>query len=118
MVTAKEMGAKGGSAKSKAKTEAARKNASKPRARWVTWANFGVTGADGKEHHGHLLWLKNFDFSEKNGPALHAAIDEFFRERGQAHRVLPFKEIIEMSGSARKLDGWRLPTIAECFAKS
>lgn len=36
MVTAKEMGKKGGQAKSEAKAKAARKNASKPRGKWVT----------------------------------------------------------------------------------
>ena len=36
MVTSQEMGKKGGQAISPAKTAAARKNASKPRGRWVT----------------------------------------------------------------------------------
>ena len=59
MVTAQQMGSKGGKAKSPAKTAAARKNASKPRGKWVTaiayqLANepasiaFGVVMANGK----------------------------------------------------------------------
>ena len=44
MVTANEMGKKGGSAKSTAKTAAARKNASKPRGRWVTAIAYELVG--------------------------------------------------------------------------
>lgn len=115
MVTAQQMGKKGGQAKSLVKAAAARKNASKPRGKWVTWANFGVIGADGQEHHGHLLWFKNFDFSEKNGSELQGAMTDFFKERGQKH-VLPFAEVIEMSASSRKIDGWKLPSIQEVMS--
>lgn len=44
MVTAKEMGKKGGQAKSEAKTAAARKNASKPRGKWVTAIAYELAG--------------------------------------------------------------------------
>ena len=44
MVTASEMGKKGGQAKSKAKAEAARKNASKPRGKWVTAIAYELAG--------------------------------------------------------------------------
>lgn len=117
MVTAKEMGKKGGEAKSEAKAKAARKNASKPRARWVTWAHFAVIGADGKRHDGHLLWLKNFDVDfERNGEELHKAMSDFFLERGQKH-VLPIRETVAFASSGRKLHGWRLPSIAECLGR-
>ena len=63
MVTAQEMGKKGGEAKSEAKTAAARKNASKPRGKWVTaiayelegvqrHKAFGVVLVQGKPPHG------------------------------------------------------------------
>ena len=44
MVTAQEMGKKGGSAKSESKTAAARKNASKPRGKWVTAIAYELDG--------------------------------------------------------------------------
>ena len=86
MVTASEMGKKGGQAKSEAKASAARKNASKPRGRWVTAIAYGVVGKDDKLHVGHLLFLKNFDM-----------------DFGCADAALPFKRIDYFSGSARKL---------------
>jgi hypothetical protein len=42
MVTASEMGKKGGQAKSEAKAAAARKNASKPRGKWVTAIGYEI----------------------------------------------------------------------------
>lgn len=44
MVTAQEMGKKGGQATSQAKASAARKNASKPRGRWVTAIAYDLDG--------------------------------------------------------------------------
>ena len=44
MVTASEMGKKGGQAKSEAKAAAARKNASKPRGKWVTAIAYQLAG--------------------------------------------------------------------------
>lgn len=44
MVTAQEMGKKGGSATSQAKTAAARKNARKPRGKWVTAIAYELAG--------------------------------------------------------------------------
>ena len=46
MVTASEMGKKGGQAKSKAKASAARKNASKPRGKWVTAIAYQLAGVN------------------------------------------------------------------------
>lgn len=46
MVTASEMGKKGGSVKSEAKAEAARKNASKPRGKWVTAIAYELAGVN------------------------------------------------------------------------
>ena len=73
MVTASEMGKKGGSAKSDAKTAAARKNASKPRGKWVTaiayelddiakYKAFGSVITTGKPPTGALAcdeWLRS-----------------------------------------------------------
>ena len=50
MVTAQEMGKKGGQAKSPAKAEAARKNASKPRGKWVTAIAYMGKTEDGRTH--------------------------------------------------------------------
>ena len=101
MVTASEMGKKGGQAKSEAKASAARKNASKPRGRWVTAIAYGVVGKDDKLHVGHLLFLKNFDMDfGRNGPAIEAAITADLRWCADA--ALPFKRIDYFSGSARK----------------
>ena len=44
MVTVQEMGKKGGQAKTPAKAEAARKNATKPRGKWVTAIAYEVDG--------------------------------------------------------------------------
>ena len=46
MVTAKEMGKKGGQAKSEAKSAAARRNASKPRGKWVTAIAYELAGVN------------------------------------------------------------------------
>jgi hypothetical protein len=44
MVTASDMGKKGGQAKSEAKAAAARKNASKPRGKWATAIAYDLDG--------------------------------------------------------------------------
>ncbi len=46
MVTASEMGRKGGQAKSDAKAAAARKNARKPRGKWVTAIAYQLAGVN------------------------------------------------------------------------
>lgn len=52
---AKELGRKGGMAKSEAKTEAARKNAKKPRGKWVTAVAYHFFDANGSGHSGLIL---------------------------------------------------------------
>ena len=52
MVTASEMGKNGGQAKSEAKTAAARKNASKPRGKWMTVIAYEGQTEDGRKHFG------------------------------------------------------------------
>jgi hypothetical protein len=46
MVTASEMGKKGGQAKSESKAAAARKNASRPRGKWVTAIAYELAGVN------------------------------------------------------------------------
>ena len=55
MVTAQEMGKKGGSAKSNAKTTAARKNASLPRKKWLTAIAYELLGVEKHKAFGVLL---------------------------------------------------------------
>ena len=55
MVTASEMGKKGGQAKSEAKASAARKNASKPRGRWVTAIAYEVAGVGPHNAFGSVI---------------------------------------------------------------
>jgi hypothetical protein len=88
-------------------------HASKKRGRWITWGHFGVIGADGQKHFGHLLWLKNFDPDfGRNGEAIYQAVADFFAERGQ-HHVLPIKETIEFSTTGQKLDGWKMLSLGD-----
>ena len=55
MVTASEMGKKGGSAKSEAKAAAARKNASKPRGKWVTAIAYELDGVAAFKAFGSVI---------------------------------------------------------------
>lgn len=53
---AQKLGALGGAKRSEAKTVAARKNASKPRGKWMTAIHFGyISARDGEERHGVAL---------------------------------------------------------------
>ena len=55
MVTAHEMGKKGGQAKSEAKTVAARKNAAKPRGKWVTAIAYEVANVPQYKRFGVVI---------------------------------------------------------------
>ncbi len=55
MVTASEMGKKGGQAKSEAKAAAARKNASKPRGKWVTAIAFEIANVPKYKAFGSII---------------------------------------------------------------
>lgn len=52
---AQELGKKGGSAKSEAKTKAARANAAKPRGKWVTAIAYRGLTSDGRQLFGVAL---------------------------------------------------------------
>ena len=102
MVTASEMGKKGGKATSEAKTLAARKNASKPRGKWVTMFHYGVTRADGKKHCGHVLLLSKFSLDlAKNSEQIFDMITEDMLANGEA-AGLPWVELFEFGGVTRK----------------
>ena len=103
MVTAQEMGKKGGSAKSEAKTAAARKNASKPRRKWITTFHYGVTGADWKMHVGHVVLFFRFSLDlTKNADQLYDIITEDMIANGES-AGLPWVELLEFGGVAQPI---------------
>ena len=103
MVTAQEMGKKGGKAKSKAKTDASRKNASKPRRKWLTTFHYGVLGADGKQHVGHVVIFSKFSLDlTKNADQIYDLITEDMLADG-ARAGLPWTELVEFGGIERPL---------------
>ena len=55
MVTAQEIGKKGGQVKSQAKAAAARKNASKPRGKWVTAIAYELSGVGAHKAFGCVI---------------------------------------------------------------
>lgn len=98
---AQELGKKGGMAKSEKKAIAARKNASKPRGKWVTAFYYGVRGADDKMHMGLVMFQSKFDLDLKRN---HDRICDYITEDLQWNQAaLPFKEIVEFGGEARKV---------------
>ena len=77
MVTAKQMGKKGGSATSEAKTAAARKNEAQPRGKWVTFVHYQVIGADYKTYTGCYWQRGRLDLDlKRNGDMLQDFITE------------------------------------------
>ena len=103
MVTAKEMGKKGGQAKSEAKAAAARKNASKPRGKWVTFVHYQVIGADDKTHTGCYWQRGKLDLDlKRNGDMLQDFITEELLERGYAEAV-PWKQMHQFGGMQVKV---------------
>ena len=103
MVTASEMGKKGGGAKSEAKTAAARKNASKPRGKWVTFFYFGALGADNKMHDGCCHFLSRFDLDlTRNGDQINDWITEELIDSAPAS-ALPWSELVTFGGRQVKV---------------
>jgi hypothetical protein len=77
MVTASEMGKKGGQAKSEAKAAAARKNASKPRGKWVTFVHYRVKMKSGQAVAGCFSQRGKLDLDLiRNGQMLEDLITE------------------------------------------
>jgi hypothetical protein len=87
---AQQLGKLGGQKSSEAKTLAARKNASKPRGKWVTFFAYGVVGADDKLHHGLISFRSKFDTDLQRN---HEAICDYISEDLQWCKAtaLPFK---------------------------
>lgn len=103
MVTAQEMGKKGGQVSSPAKAAAARKNASKPRGKWVTFFYFGVLGADNKMHDGCCHFLSRFSLDlSKNGDEINDWITEELLAAGPAGAI-PWKELVVFGGRQVKV---------------
>ena len=103
MVTAQEMGKKGGSAKSEAKTAAVRKNASKPRRKWITTFHYGVTGTDGKMHVGHVVLFSKFSLDlTKNADQIYDMITEDMLASGE-YAGLPWVDLLEFGGSSQAI---------------
>ena len=103
MVTAQEMGKKGGSATSQAKTAAARKNASKPRGKWVTFFYFDVRGADGRMHNGCCHFLSRFSLDlTKNGDQINDWITEELIASAPTS-ALPWAELVVFGGAQVKV---------------
>lgn len=73
MVTASDMGRKGGSVKSDAKTRAARKNAAKPRGKWVTAIAYKLTEHGGREYFGVAMLRGKIDAASE--AAFQAVLD-------------------------------------------
>ena len=95
---AQELGRKGGSVKSQKKAEAARKNAKKPRCKWVSAFAYGVIGADGKQHVGLVVerGRKGMDFLNKSDMEWITAMVN--RDLAWDTKALPFKEFVNFSG--------------------
>ena len=100
MVTAKEMGAIGGSAKSEAKAKAARKNASKPRGKWVTAIAFELEGVEKHKAFGVVL-------AKGKGPtnpvAFHDWVCRQIREHSIFHRGAETLSFAQLTTSGRLL---------------
>lgn len=98
---AQELGKKGGMVKSENKAIAARKNASKPRGKWVTAFYYGVKGADDKMHVGMVMFESKFDLDLNRN---YDRICDYITEDLQANKAaLPWKELVEFGGEQRKV---------------
>lgn len=98
---AQELGKKGGMVKSEKKAIAARKNASKPRGKWVTAFYYGVTGADDKMHVGMVMFESKFALDLNRN---YDRICDYITEDLQENKAsLPWKELVEFGGEQRKV---------------
>lgn len=101
MVTASEMGRKGGQAKSEAKAAAARKNASKPRGKWVTFVYYRVQMTNGQEVDGCFSQRGRLDLDlKKNGQMLEDLITEDVLMRGYS---IDWVEMLNFGGMQEKV---------------
>jgi len=100
MVTAQEMGKKGGQAKSLAKATAARKNASKPRGRWVTAIAYEVAGVAQ-----HIAFGSVIVFGKPPAEAManHLWASEKIRAEGVGLRDVEEFEYMQLSMTSMKV---------------
>ena len=97
---AQELGRKGGKVKSERKTAAVRKNASKPRGKWVTAFGFVVADDKNKEHFGHVMVEKNLSMDlEKNGEELWALIAKEIHWSGPVGKL----RLMHFQGQGRRI---------------
>ena len=100
MVTASEMGKKGGSAKSDAKTAAARKNASKPRGRWVTAIAYELANVEKYKAFGSIITMGS---PPSGALACHDWLCNKVRERGVGLKDVGELEFLHLSSSSLKV---------------
>lgn len=99
MVTASEMGKKGGSAKSEAKAAAARKNASKPRGKWVTAIAYEVANVPKFKAFGVVL----ANGAPPSGAKSHEWLVAKVRELGVGIQDAGGLEFLNLAASSRKV---------------
>ncbi len=101
MVTASEMGKKGGQAKSEAKAAAARRNASKPRGKWVTFVHYRVKRSANDEVAGCFSWRGKLDIDmSKNGQMLEDLISEDLLKHGYG---IKWVELLNFGGMQERV---------------
>jgi phage repressor protein C with HTH and peptisase S24 domain len=98
MVTAQEMGKKGGQAKSEAKAAAARKNASKPRGKWVTAIAYKIANVEKYKAFGCVITKGSPPAGAKN----HEWIVAKVRELGVGLQDAGELEFLNLSASSRR----------------
>ena len=99
MVTASEMGKKGGQAKSEAKAAAARKNASKPRGKWVTAIAYELANVPQFKAFGVVLTKGAPPSGTRNHEWLVAKV----RERGVGLQDAGELEFLNLAASSRRI---------------
>ena len=100
MVTAQEMGKKGGGAKSEAKAAAARKNASKPRGRWVTAIAYELANVEKYKAFGSIITMGS---PPSGALACHDWLCNKVRERGVGLKDVGEFEFLNLSSSSLKV---------------
>ena len=98
MVTAQEMGKKGGQAKSEAKAAAARKNATKPRGKWVTAIAYEIGNVEQHNAFGVVVTKGSPPAGSKSHEWLEAKVCELgVGLRGRAVGELEFLQLLSTS---------------------
>ena len=100
MVTASEMGKKGGSVKSEAKAKAARKNASKPRGRWVTAIAYEIGNVPAHKAFGSIITRGS---PPSGAAACHEWLSAKVREHGAGLQDAGDLEFLQLSSSSLKV---------------